>query len=278
MARGNAKSRLLAGIALAAAPAAFVALVGPQPLGQALFSLRLMSASAVFLNDTGWRGYALARSGDLVGAADAFGSATVNAYNRGNVLVRLGRFKQALEAYDVALEADPEDEDARFNKAVVEKILDLDATPEGGTKGDANASASRDRHHGGAGNQEGDTRSTGVGYTGNKEGSSSATSQGGNKVQKVGRGSTEASKTASEQASGSAGLASGRGRSGGDLADITAQLTANQRRVAHSYTAQSVKPTVDWLQTVPDNPGGFLKLQIRAEQKRRQVTEIGNAD
>ena len=51
---------------------------------------------------------------------------------------------------------------------------------------------------------------------------------------------------------------------------VTAQLAINQRKYAPTYTQLNVRPTVDWLQTVTDDPGRYLKLQIRAEQKRRR--------
>ena len=52
---------------------------------------------------------------------------------------------------------------------------------------------------------------------------------------------------------------------------ITAQLAANQRKYSPAFTQLNVQPTVEWLQTVTDEPGSFLKLQIRAEQKRRRA-------
>ena len=246
--------------------------VGAAPMvGHALFSLGFVSAGARLLGDAGWRGYTLARAGDYRAAARAFGTAPGNAYNRGNALAKAGLYAAALDAYDEALQADPEDEDARHNKAIVAQILDSAATAPGRTGGNANAKANVDRHHGGAGNRDGDTRSTGVGYTGNKEGSTDSASQGGSKVSKIGKGQQSASGDNSGTASGSAGQASGRGRSGSDMVDsITAQLAINQRKYSPAFTQLNVQPTVEWLQTVTDDPGRFLKLQIRAEQKRRR--------
>jgi Ca-activated chloride channel homolog len=45
------------------------------------------------------------------------------AYNQGNALARLGRYKEAIAAYDQALAAQPNMEDAQHNKAVVEALL-----------------------------------------------------------------------------------------------------------------------------------------------------------
>ena len=263
--------RLFAVFLLLVPLAAFV-VAGPLVVGHALFALGLRAAAAPLMRDPGWRGYELGRSGDWLSAARAFGSKPSNAYDRGVALTKAGLYEGALDAYDDALEADPEDEDARHNKALVQQILDTAATAAGTAKGNANARANKERHHGGEGDQNADTSSTGVGYTGNKEGSTDASTQGGSKVSKMGKGQQSASGDNSEKASGSAGQAAGKGRSGGDLADaITAQLAINQRKYSPAFVKLNVKPTVEWLQTVTDDPGQFLKLQIRAEQKRRQA-------
>lgn len=259
-------------VLLSIVPAVALVLAGPLIVGHALFALGLRGAAAPLMRDPGWRGYELGRAGDWLAAAQAFGPKPSNAYDRGVALTRAGLYEKALDAYDDALAADPEDEDARHNKALVQQILDTAVTPPGATGGNANARANKERHHGGEGDQNADTSSTGIGYTGNKEGSTDASTQGGSKVSKIGKGQQSASGDDSEKASGSAGQASGKGRSGGDLADsITAQLAINQRKYSPSFTKLNVKPTMEWLQTVTDDPGQFLKLQIRAEQKRRQA-------
>jgi Ca-activated chloride channel family protein len=256
---------------LALVPVMALIVAGPLALGHAMFALGYKMAAAPLLRDDGWRGYALANAGDYAGAAKAFGPSPANAYDRGNALTRAGRYREALDAFDAALDADPEDADARYNKAVVEKILDTTATPAGNAAGNANASARSERHHGGAGDQKGDTNSVGIGFVGNKEGSSDSGAQGGTKVSKIGKGQSADSGLNSEKASGSAGQAGGKGRSGGDLVDITEQLAANQRRYSPVFTSKTIRANVEWLETVPDDPGSFLKLQIRAEQKRRDA-------
>ena len=274
--------RRLFALLIALVPCAAVALAGPIVLGHIIFALGDTSLGSKLIGDAGWRGYTLAHAGDYLTAAKAFGPAPGNAYNRGNAFAKAGHYQEALDAYDAALQADPEDEDARHNKAIITQVLDTAATEAGDAKGNANARANVDRHHGGAGNQDGDTSSTGVGYTGNKEGATTASSQGGSKVSKIGKGQQAASGDNSEKASGSAGQASGRGRSGGDMVDsITAQLAINQRKYSPVFTQLNVQPTVEWLQTVTDDPGSYLKLQVRAEQKRRRAQaerEQGGSD
>ncbi|TBW56627.1 VWA domain-containing protein [Marinobacter halodurans] len=78
------------------------------------------------LDDSGWKGSALYRAGDYDRAASAFAKAdSADAqYNRGNALARKGDLKEALAAYDKALEKDPGNQDARFNRDLVKKLLE----------------------------------------------------------------------------------------------------------------------------------------------------------
>ena len=45
-------------------------------------------------------------------------------YNKGNTLARLGKLEDAVKAYDQALTTNPNDEDARHNKALVQRLLE----------------------------------------------------------------------------------------------------------------------------------------------------------
>ncbi len=59
------------------------------------------------------------RQGDFVQAQEKF----QNAYNRGNALAQQYKIQEAIEAYEEALQYNPDDEDAAFNKAYLEKQL-----------------------------------------------------------------------------------------------------------------------------------------------------------
>lgn len=75
--------------------------------------------------DSKWKGVAAYRAKDFATAADAFSTENTadNHYNQGNALARDGRLKEAIAAYDRALQLAPEMEDAQFNKELVERVL-----------------------------------------------------------------------------------------------------------------------------------------------------------
>jgi Ca-activated chloride channel homolog len=51
-------------------------------------------------------------------------------YNKGNALARTGRFPEALQAYDKALEEEPRNEDARYNRDLIKKIMEQQESAE----------------------------------------------------------------------------------------------------------------------------------------------------
>ena len=81
--------------------------------------------AAQLAEDPARRGSALYRKGDFENALQDFTQApgADAAYNRGNALANLSRYKEAIEAYDQALELQPGMEDALANKAAVEELL-----------------------------------------------------------------------------------------------------------------------------------------------------------
>lgn len=81
--------------------------------------------AAALATDASRRGSAEYKRGNYQLALDNFSRSTgADAdYNRGNALAKLGRYQDAIAAYDKSLKENPGDEDARVNKAAVEALL-----------------------------------------------------------------------------------------------------------------------------------------------------------
>jgi Ca-activated chloride channel family protein len=71
-----------------------------------------------------WRGSAAYRDGDYESAASDYANAqgADGAYNKGNALAKLGRYDDAIAAYDDALKLAPDMADAQANKQAVEQF------------------------------------------------------------------------------------------------------------------------------------------------------------
>ncbi|MCW3148811.1 VWA domain-containing protein [Stutzerimonas stutzeri] len=97
----------------------------PDQQGQRLLDAQRPAQAAERFQDPRWQGIALYRAGDYAAAAERFakGDGAADHYNRGNALARSEQLEAALEAYEQALERQPDLEPAQRNKALVEELL-----------------------------------------------------------------------------------------------------------------------------------------------------------
>lgn len=93
--------------------------------GQALLEQQRPAQAARRFSDAQWQGMALYEAGDYEAAAERFaqGDSARDHYNRGNALARSGELEAALDAYDQALERQADLRPALENRALVEQLL-----------------------------------------------------------------------------------------------------------------------------------------------------------
>ena len=92
--------------------------------GQQHFNKEEFDQAAEQFENPQWQGSAHYQAGNYEQALSAFqqGKDAQSLYNQGNALAKLQRLEEAIEAYDNALKIDPELEDAKANKAILEKL------------------------------------------------------------------------------------------------------------------------------------------------------------
>ena len=106
----------------------------PDQQGQRLLEQKKPLQAVEHFEDAQWQGVALYQAGDYAAAAQRFAeSNTASAhYNRGNALAKGGQLEAAIDAYEQALELQPDLQVAAQNKALIEKVLEqknAEATP-----------------------------------------------------------------------------------------------------------------------------------------------------
>jgi len=81
-------------------------------------------AAKLFKNKD-WQSVAYYRSGQYERSARQFSQekTTLAHYNRGNALAHLGDYQQAINAYNAALALNPKDQDAKYNRDLLKKLL-----------------------------------------------------------------------------------------------------------------------------------------------------------
>jgi Ca-activated chloride channel family protein len=259
-------------------PMVGASLAGRDTSARLMLSAGLDTPSAWLAQDLNLKGRAHYAAGNWEEAAEMFGRAGPDAsYNLGNALAKAGRFNEAIKAYNTALEYDPNDQDAIFNRALVTKLLEgmqlagAPVTP----AGTANAGASEERSNEFEPDAEGgDSTGIGNGKSGGIESKSDAEAPGGSKVSQTGSGERQAKEKGDSKGRGSAGDAEGAGRTGAVQVDVAKMMQQRERRYGRMWTGQSILPTRQWLDTIPDDPGRYLKLRLAAEKARRQATAL----
>ncbi len=91
---------------------------------QAALNNNQASQAAELFEDPNWKGSAHYRAGEHDAAIDQFSQfdSADALYNKGNALARKGDYDKAIEAYDQALQKNPDMEDAKFNKELLEQV------------------------------------------------------------------------------------------------------------------------------------------------------------
>ena len=99
-------------------------------------------AAETLFTDPEWQAVSKYRSGNYDGAAEMFlGDDSIRSqYNLGNSLALLGQIPEAIETYDKVLEQDPDHEDARFNRDLLDQLLQQMIQQAGEGEGEPNES------------------------------------------------------------------------------------------------------------------------------------------
>ncbi len=223
--------------------------------------------AAARLDDPEWKGSALYRSGQFDAAAQVFSRAEGPraSYNRGNALARAGKLEEALSAYDKALAANPEMEDARHNRKIVEELLKR----KNQSKDDSQSNKQQDpsESQGGDGNNQQDSQSQpgnnkNPGDSGNEQQQNPGNSQrsagnpeeSGEQNREPGQQNGDQKKETPEQGS----------------VERESQMNQSQAPAPISETplTQSQEQS---LRRVPDNPGGLLQRKFLQQYQQRQT-------
>jgi Ca-activated chloride channel family protein len=217
----------------------------PDQQGQRLLQAQRPAEAAEHFTDPQWQGHALYQAGDYAAAADRFAqhdSAEAH-YNRGNALARAEQFEAALDAYDQALERQPELQSAQANKALIEELL---------RQRQAQAEASSGEQDDPQPGQEPESAA----------GASSAASEP--QPEPSAESDAAAAKTSTEADT--------------QAATSSQEPSAAQAQASAGAEGDPLAPSQDeerqaleqWLRQIPDDPGELLRRKFRYQQQQRQ--------
>ena len=220
----------------------------PDQQGQYLLKHKRPAEAAEHFENPQWQGVALYEAGNYAEAARRFaeGSDAYSHYNRGNALARTGELEAAIDAYEQALEAQPDLQPALKNKALVESLLLEEPEPEPP-----------------APEKNEDDESTQPGQTAQPGDSGQQANGGEQSPQGAGQAGTADTQTGTPPVAGNNEVP------GSELGDE--QTTTPPLRPTESNLDEEHRQALEqWLRQIPDNPGELLRRKFWYEQQQNQ--------
>jgi len=218
--------------------------------GSLLFDQGAHAAAANLFDDAQWKASSLYRAGKYDQALQFWSEDDTgeSQYNRGNALAKLGRYEDAIRAYQQVLDANPQHQDAGYNKRLIEELLQQQPQQQQ-NQDDKNSQESGDSSQ--------DQNTSGSQQQGQSESDSSQADQQNEQNTTTQKPRSEQQDGTEEQASQaqqpeSSEESSGGTEIGGEDGDEMSEQAASQ-----------------WLRKIPDDPGGLLRRKFLYQYKSR---------
>ena len=265
-----------------------------QQAQQALAAQQPQVAAKLF-HDPEWHAAANYRAGNYQAALESLkGIDSAEAdYNRGNALAKLGRLPEAISAYEQALKRNPKMEDARYNRELLEKMnknsdKKADKQPQNQSKQDSQQQDKKDadnksqdgKPQDGKGqkkdNQQGDNddKKSSPQKPDDKPNNSADKAQ-----QNSGNSNKPDDKSQQSPPDGKNQQNKPQDRSGSNMAkdqqQDKSQQGANRSAAAdqQSPARQLQKADEQWLQRIPDDPGGLWRRKFLYQYNKQQQAQ-----
>jgi Ca-activated chloride channel family protein len=201
----------------------------------------------------------------------------VGFYNQGNVLAKSNRLEEAIQAYDKALEMKPNFEDAKFNKKIVED--ELKRRKQQNQQNQQNQQRSgpqrqdemKDRKQDPQESEQSQSQSDDGRQSEQKE-QNSEPEHGENSLEKSEAGKEKEAERAAEEEKQAEAQPSEE--TAGEAKKEGQKPDSPERNEASAQAMQPVDETAQanqqWLNRIPDDPGGLLKRKFKYQYGLRQ--------
>lgn len=219
--------------------------------------------AAEMFTDPNWQGAAHYRAGDYNRALEEYAKTDTadSYYNRGNIFVKLGKFQDAINAYDQALKRNEQHADAKFNRELIGEYLkqqqqqaDNENDPQPQSNGMDQSGAGKDQEK----KVASATSSPSKQRAGGSADSQQQNADLANQLKQQGK-NTEQSPT---KAIGQESLTKSDREKGGF------------QKAESLKKAESQQAMEQWLRRIPDDPGGLLRRKFLIQHQRNQNKRI----
>jgi len=266
----------------------------PDQQGAEAFQAGDYALAQKLFENPDWQGTSAYRDGDYQQALEDFSQtqSADSAYNQGNSLAKAGQLQQAIKAYQEALRLNPEDEDARFNRDLVQKILDQQQQNQSGSGGSEQQDQQRSDSQQSDSDQSNNSQSDSSDQQDNAQSSPSASqdpsqqnrqNQSGqsdqqtDQTQQDSQNSQQSADNTEQSKDNKDSSEQSENRQQQDLArDNASDSDQDSQSLAASEMSEAEQQEADealekWLRRVPDDPAGLLRRKFQYQYQQSQL-------
>ncbi len=258
----------------------------PDQQGEMLFKQEQSEQAAAKFENPEWKAAALYRTEKFKESAKtlkAIKSADAH-YNRGNALAKSGDMKAAIEAYEQALKIDKRHEDAKFNRDLIKKIMQKQQSDQHQSKDqkESNKSDKSDKSEQQSGGKQQDKQgdksenSERPGQQSDEQQQQNDEKQSQSGQEKKAEADAKKEKERQQQAMQSAEHTE-QSKAEPEKKDVKA---AAEEKEINKEDAEEMQSQQQWLRRIPDDPGGLLRRKFRYQYRQRgqqQASKEGQA-
>ncbi|WP_455207843.1 vWA domain-containing protein [Kaarinaea lacus] len=242
--------------------------------------------AAELFTDPQWKGAASYRAGDYQKAIESLnGLQQPDAlYNKGNALAKAGDLQQAIEAYDEALKINPGHEDAKYNRDLLQRLLEQQQQQQQNSDQSQNNDNNQQNQQS---QQNSDSSQEQQSDSQQAKGSDSQeqqqNSQQSSSQQDLQSQQDEQQQPADNQQSKQdqeqqqAQQQSKEDKNNNEEPSDNARSQMAQRNDDLNEDPQEMQRTEQWLRRIPDDPGGLLRRKFRYQSQMNQRQAQGEA-
>ncbi len=227
-----------------------------------------------------WKAAALYKSGQYEQALQQFEALESKdaLYNQGNTLAKMGRLQEALESYDDVLQKQPDHEDARYNRELVEQALKQQQKQQQANQqnkpqeGDEQNQSDQENQN----EQNSDQQSA-------DQNSDEPSSRSEQNEDQSGQQSSSAEQTEEDEMDSSMQEGSTEQQEQDQAAQKQQQAEADEEEMKDAKSAPSEQEVdenltkqaeAQWLRRIPDDPGGLLRNKFKYQYGRQQQPTV----
>lgn len=263
-----------------------------QQAAKAMSEGDMEKAQEIF-EDPQWKASAAYRNEDYETAEQLYNNpaTATDLYNRGNALAKAGKMEEAIQSYQQALKLSPDNDDAKFNKELVEQLLqqqqqqNQDQNQQQDSKDNDSSQNQNDQQKQSSNDtsdqseQNDSDQSSQEQPNGDQQKNSSAGDDKNNdnsEEENQPQSSSEAEdddKQSEQQSDQNKQQENEQSPQQADGDDKSAGQENPSRTKAEQMSEEEKQAMEQWLRRIPDDPGGLLREKFRYESKKHDYEQ-----